>query len=398
MHDSVQGWVEKTAYRLVGSERLLLRLPPRVGKSHLARSIVSALGESAVLVSGASFTEPNQASIREEIEARLLSAIETHGSAQLIFDSYDQALARSQGPRLQSWLTGRLIDSPYAQDIGALFTARCGTQIQRPGAGSPIMSRVTPIDPPLIAAIPDGDDETRAHEWFGGSALLLAQAYADGHFDPTLVADRLEQDTSYLGDVKKAGAAAIARGCLDFERDSFATRSAAHGLVTETGTTTLFGRLREVLLAEAPDDPGWPDSWDASIAKFCRLAAGATELIWSDRYMYRDVEPLRAFLQAVALTTRCTIRLLGGETVGERHISRAEMARINSVPGVEARWMTIPDFRDLHDRHLHTGTGGWVVPQVHVVIGRQAPGNAIASPTNSFGVDYISIFNRSTIP
>ena len=197
MIKSIEKWIDETAYDLVGGQRLLLRLSPRVGKTHLARLLADALGASAVLVDGAEFTESNQAREREQIEVRLLAALKAHGSAQLIFDSYDRAIARSQGARLQTWLNSRLIDGQYAQDVGALFTARCSTVIHRVGAGSPLMSRVTPISPPLIKPESARSSElVSAREWFGGSALLAEQAKVLDQFEPTTVADRFEQDFS----------------------------------------------------------------------------------------------------------------------------------------------------------------------------------------------------------
>lgn len=397
MLSTVQKWVDDTAYELVGGQRLLLRLSPRVGKSHLVRLLENALGGSCVLIDGATFTELSQASQRQQLEARLLDAIKVHGSAQLIFDSYDKAIARSQGPRLQTWLSSRLIDSDYAQDVGALFTARCSTEIQRPGAGSPLMSRVTPIDPPLLEP-QEADEVVSMREWFGESALLAEQAHSPGRFEPITLADRLEQDLSYIDDVRKALASTIANGRLDRDSDSFPARCAAYGLLTKDGTTKLFHRLRTALTSSPADDPNWPEDWAASVAKFCVLVAGADEVIWTDRYMYRDVEPLRAFLKAVTSRAGCKIRVLGSDNLNGRSVSRAELLRIAAVPGVEARWMTPADFRDLHDRHLVTGTGGWVVPQVHVIVGKQAPGNTVAAPAVSFGVDYHAIWRRSIAP
>jgi len=397
--DAVQRWVDDTAYHLLGGQRLLLRLSPRIGKSHLARLIEDALGDSAVLVDGAAFTESNQATERDEIETRLLSAIEDHGSAQLIFDSYDRAIARSQGPRLQAWLSSRLVDGENARDLGALFTARCSTEVHRAGAGSPLMSRVIPVDPPHIAPEDSGHDELASSvEWFGGSALLAEQAHVSERFEPVRVADRFEQDFSYIDDVRKVSASAIASGYQDRDRDSFAARCATYGLLTETGATKFFGRLRPLLTASPADDPVWPDDWVASVTKFANLVAGADEVIWSDRYMFRDIEPLRAFVRSVTEKTGCKILLLGSRDVNGRSVSRAELLRIATVPGVEARWMTQPDFRNLHDRHLVTGAGGWVLPQVHVIVGRQAPGSTVAAPAASFGVDYVAVWRRSTIP
>ena len=399
MLNEVQEWVDETAYKLLGGERMLLRLSPRIGKSHLVKLLAAALGGSVVLVDGKAFTEMNQSSLRAAMEPRLKEALDTHGSAQLIFDSYDRAIARSQGARLQTWLNSRLIDSDYAQDVGALFTARCSTSVQRPGAGSPLMSRVTPIDPPLLRLNEGGQgDLLSMRQWFGESALLADEAYATGRFAPVSIADRLEQDLTYLADVRKVSAGTISNGRLDPAEDSFAARSAAYGLMTEDGTTKLFGRLNGALAALPDEDPLWPEDWAASVAKFSLLVGDNDEIIWSDRYMYRDIEPLRSFLREVISKAGCKIRLLGCNSVSGRTISRAELLRLTAIHGVDARWMTPSDLRTLHDRHLVTGTGGWVVPQVHVIVGRQVPGSTVVAPTSSFGVDYHAIWQRSIVP
>lgn len=399
MLTSVQTWLDNTAYQLLGGQRVLVRLPPRVGKTHLAILLEQALGGSAILVDGTSFTEANQASERERLDTHLQGALASYGSAQLIFDSYDRALARSQGARLQAWLTSRLIDGPHARDIGAIFTARCSTEVHRAGAGSPLMSRVTPLDPPLMEAGEAGVvGLASAREWFGESALLAQQAHAPERFEPIPVVDRFEQDLSYIDDVRGASAVALANGCVDKSRDSFAARSATVGLLTESGTTKLFNRLQTQLTSSPADDPAWPADWSASVAKFAQLIAGGNDVIWSDRYLYRDIEPLRAFLKETIAKTGCKFRLLGSSEVSGRAISRAELMRLTAVSGVEARFMTTSDFRDLHDRHLVTGRGGWVVPQAHVIVGKQAPGSTVAAQAASFGVDYGTIWQRSLLP
>lgn len=396
---AIEKWVEDTAYELVGGNKLLLRLSPRVGKSHLVRLLADEIGESAILADGAAFTEVDQTAQRHQLEAQILKALELHGSAQVIFDSYDKALARSQGPRLQSWLTSRLIDSQHAQDVGAIFTARCGTQIHRGGAGSPLMSRVLPLAPPLLEVGHHTDEElTELHSWFGNAALIADQAHRAGQFQPETMADRIEQDLTFIEDVRRASATAIARGRTAREYDSYAARCAAYGLLTDDGPTKLFERLSEALREGPAEDPIWPDDWASSVKRFAQLIAGADEVIWSDRYMFRDIEPLRAFLKEVALKVRCKVFLLGSDSVNGRSISKAEMMRLTCIQGIEARWMTPSDFRDLHDRHLVTGAGGWVMPQVHVIVGRQARGSTVAAHTASFGVDYPSIWRRSIVP
>ena len=399
MSNTVQQWVDDVAYELLGGQRLLLRLSPRVGKSHLAKLLADELGRTAVVVDGAGFTGLSHAQQREQIEVPLMTAIADHGSAQLIFDSYDRAIVGPKGARLQTWLSSLLIDGRYAQDVGAIFTARCATEVNRAGAGSPLMSRVTPIDPPSLEREQDEDGELAVmREWFGRAALIAERAHAAESFEPVAVVDRFEQDLSYIEDIRKAASATVARGYLDLARDSFAARCAVYGLLTEDGTTKLFDRLQTALTEPLADDPVWPDNWAASVAKFSRLVAGADEVIWSDRYMYRDAEPLRAFLRAVTEKTKCKIRLLGGDRVSGRPVSRAELLSIATVPRVEARWMTPSDLVALHDRHLVTGTGGWVVPQVHVIVGRQAPGSTVVAPAASFGVDYLEIWRRSVAP
>ncbi|BAS07716.1 hypothetical protein AHiyo4_11380 [Arthrobacter sp. Hiyo4] len=338
------------------------------------------LGGSAVLIDGADFSALSQEDQRARIEVPLLAAIEKHGSAQLIFDSYDRAIVGPKGARLQSWLTSRLIDGAYAQDVGSIFTARCGTELTRTGAGSPLMSRVTPLDPPRLQLEDiEADEQNTIHEWFGESALLAERATNSGSFDPIAIADRFEQDLSYIDDVQKAASAAIARGYMNRESDSFAARCAAYGLLTEKGTTILHERLRPALTATSATDPKWPGDWEACIAKFSQLVAGAHEVIWSDRYMYRDIQTLRAFLKKVTERTTCNIRLLGGQAVNDRSISVAEMHLLNNLACVEARWMTDADYWILHDRHLDIGLGGWVLPQVHVIVGKQDPGSAVVA-------------------
>jgi len=397
-NEAVEGWIETTAFQLLAGQRLLVRLPPRIGKSHLTSRLGKALGDSAVVVDGATFTEANQGERRDAIELGLQRAIEAHGSAQLIFDSYDRAISRSQGARLQTWLSSRIIDGQHARDIGALFTARCSTEVHRAGAGSPLISRVTPVDPPSTPTLGSEASDVAIREWFGQSALLADRAHASGTFSPTALADTLELDLSYIDDVRGASSIIIEAGAVDEARDSFAARSAVYGLMSKDGPTKLLDRLRPLLLASPADDPTWPNDWSAGVQKFAQLVAGATEVIWSDRYIYRDIEPLRHFLKAVLAKSNCTIRLLGTHEVSGRTVSRAEMARLTALPGVDARFMTQADYRDLHDRHLVTGQGGWVVPQAHVIVGKQSPGSTVAAPAVSFGVDYSAVWRRSLVP
>lgn len=396
MNAGIERWIEDVAVRLLEGERLLLRLAPRVGKTHFIGRLAATLGPTAVVVRGIDFTETEQASQRTQLQESLNRALATHGSAQLLFDGYDRALARSQGARLQAWLTSQVVDGVHARDIGAIFTARCSTAVHRGGAGSPLMSRVTPILPPTLdMATPPSETE---HSWFGDAAVIVDRVSSTSHLTPQVLIDQFELDTSYITDVREVARAQIERGVLDAAHDSYPARCAVHGLIYAGGKTRLLERLETALLASPESDPAWPDQTSASIDRFVELISGADQVLWSDRYMYRDIEPLRSFLQAVVSRSETEIHLLGGRDVSERTVTRAEMARLTSLQGVSARWMTSSDFRDLHERHVVTGPGGWVVPQVHVIVGRQPPGSAVAARTSGFGVDYWTVWKRSIEP
>jgi hypothetical protein len=392
MLQSLKSWVTETSYGLYGGQRLLLRMPPRVGKSFLVSLLKEELGDSAVIVSGSLFTEENQGILRDEIEERLSEALTRTGSAQLLFDSYDQAVIRSQGGRLQSWLTSRLIDGNDAQDIGAFFTARCSTAVHKSGAGSPLMSRVVPISPPGLT---DEDDLSQEMlEWFGPAPLLVNHLSSQGAVSPSGLVDRLEVDLSYLNDVRRSANDALVRGRIS-DTDSYASRSATYGLLTKDGPTSAFRRLETVLKKDPVVDPTWPDGWNSSVERFGQLIAGSAEYLWVDRYMFRDIEVLRKFLNAVSAKVHCQIKLLGSRSVNGRQISRAEVARLSMLPNVEIKFMTDEDYKVLHDRHLVVGVAGWVMPQVHAILQLQPVGSAVAVPTNGFGVAYSTVWRRS---
>lgn len=392
-------WVETVAYRLLDGKRLLLRLPPRLGKSYLSAKLSNHLGESAVLVDGRSFTESNQSAMRTQLQADLLQRLELHGSAQLIFDSYDHAISKTQGARLQNWLTSFLIDGEHARDTGALFLARSSTHVQKPGAGSPLMSRVTPVDPPAWPETQTTDKvELYFRRWFGDSALLIDQAGHPKVGQASAIADRAERDLSYIRDVQKAASGNLHSGPCDKESLSYEERSAHQGLTSLSGHTQLYDRLASQLLATPESSPTWPDSFRESCNKLASLVAGSQFVIWSDRFMFRDIEELRHLMQEVVAQTGCKFLLLGAREVSQRLVSSAEMARLTTLNDVEARWMTAVDYPDLHDRHLFTGNGGWIMPQVHVVVGRQRVGNAVAAAATAFGVDYPQIWRRSITP
>lgn len=387
---TVRAWTENTAYRLLDGERLLLRLAPRMGKTYLSAKICSLLGESAIYIDGKGVTEQNQLSFREELQDKIDFSHKAFGSVQLVFDSFDRTVRLSQGPRLESLLVSIIIDGVNARDIGALFTARCSTSLHRNGAGSPLMSRVSPIDPPRY----DGGDP-KAVSWFGDAACLISRGRSEGFYT---LADTLELDTSYISDIQSAAIANLRSECIDPELSDYASRTATHGLLTESGCTLLFERLKSRLLNVPADTVGWPQSVNESADKLASMIQGSASAIWSDRYMYRDVEPLRTLLKMVRARTDCAIQLLGAGSLDDQPVAKAVLARLTSIDRVSARFMHQEDYRLLHDRHIFTNPGGWVVPQVHVIVGKQRAGNATAARVERFPLDYRDVWRRSINP
>jgi hypothetical protein len=374
---------------------LLFFTPARLGKTYLARQVLGVLSDTALYIDGKGFTEDNQAALRDEVQSEVDNLIRRHGCAQIIFDSYERALQRSQGGRLQSWLNNLLVDGTNARDIGALFTARSGAPIIKTGAGSPFTSRAVEVDSPQL---PDRAEYASIRSWLGDSVLLAQQAGDLENFTPTSTVDRLRRDLSYLHDVRQAAGVSLAANIFDGDELTYVQRSAHQGLTTEGGQTRLYAALESDIHESPSSSPVWPASSVAAERKFASMLAGSTQAIWSDRFMYRDAIPLRAFAAKAIASTGCKIRLLGKPEVSDRRVSRAEMGVLNSLPGLEARWMHEADITALHDRHLALDTGGWVLPQVHVIIGKQHPGSAVVAPTSEFGVDYEQVWRRAIAP
>lgn len=228
--------------------------------------------------------------------------------------------------------------------------------------------------------------------------MIADRVSGTGHLTPQVLIDQFELDPSYITDVRGAAQVQIERGALDPSHDPYPARCAVYGLLHPSGKTRFLERIEPALLASPESNPAWPERPSASIDRFLELISGSDQVLWSDRYMFRDIEPLRSFLQAVIGRSGTKIHLLGGREVSDRTVTRAEMARLTSLKDVSARWMSPSDHRDLHERHLVTDTGGWVVPQVHVIVGRQQPGSAVAARTSGFGVDYWTIWGRSIEP
>lgn len=387
---SISNWVDDISLRLIGGQHLLLRTPPRLGKTRLLHRVVEAIGSSAIYVDGKKFNEENQRECQANLFGKLEESLKQSGESQIVFDSADSALRLSQGPGLEGRLYREIINGPFSSSIGVIISARCSTSIQRLRSGSPLAGRLQPVTPPHGHHLPD-----QSREWVGNSSLL---ALAISEVGEEFLADRLEQDTSYISDVRAAAVDSLQGIAPDPTLLGYVERTALEGLLYEGGWTKLYHRLSKKLLAEDHGAPFWPSTLQESASKFATLIDGHSTAIWNDRYMYRDIIPLKNFLSLVRSQTDCNLRLMGGRSVSQRDVSTHEIDILRQVPGVECRFINATDYPDLHERHLSLGSSGWVLPQVHVIVQRQRAGNAIIAPAAAFPFNYSDIWRRSVVP
>ncbi len=95
--ESITGWIEDVAVRLLEGRQTAPSTCTPIGKTHLVRLLAATLGPTAVVVNGADFSEANQASQACSASVELEATLEAHGSAQLLFDGFDRALIRTHG-------------------------------------------------------------------------------------------------------------------------------------------------------------------------------------------------------------------------------------------------------------------------------------------------------------
>lgn len=398
---SAEDWVTEQAINLLEGRRLLIRALPRTGKSWFADHLVGSLGATALLVRGREFTEQNQADLRGKLVAQLKALVAERGSAQLVFDDYHRALARSQGARLQAQLYAVLVDSPEARDIGAVFLARQLTSVHLDVRGSPLASRLEP------AALPEWDERDMRH--FGiddpldelvasiGSALVDLHRFRAVGYERVVERLRIDAD-SIVKDLPSDATEALV-GAQELDSLSSATRRQMVGLVHSVGASLqVTNAVKDSdLKAHVRQSAGWPSDLRASAAAFAELLNGCDHALWSDRYLSVDPQRLTTFLLAVRESTNCRIDLLMSERV-DGLVSFADLGQVEErCSRVSVKLMTHSDRRLLHERHLvRLGEGGgWAIPIFAALVGSQPVGSAVATRAAGFGVDYKAVWGRS---
>lgn len=402
---SADDWIGERAIDLLDGRRILVRALPRTGKSWFAERIAQGLGETATLVRGREFTEKNQAGLRGDIVQELKDHVARFGCAQLIFDDYHRALARSQGGRLQAQLYSALVDSPEARDIGSIFFARQMTPVHLSVRGSPLASRLDP------ATLPEWDQRDLQHygvdEPADRLACTIGRSLSDLHRYSTSgyagVVDRLRVDgESIVRDLPSDATEALVglRAPTSLSPDVRLQMAGLICAVTEgvrLSTAVVDADLRSCV----HQTTAWPSDFQGSAKAFAGLLDGCETALWSDRYLSTDPKGLLDFLLAVRKVTDCQLRLLMGERVNGALVDMAGLKQIEEdCTGVSIRLMTSSDFVDLHDRHLvRLGeSGGWAIPMFAALCGRQPVGSAVATRAAGFGVDYGAVWTRSIRP
>jgi energy-coupling factor transporter ATP-binding protein EcfA2 len=405
---SADDWVEQIALQLLDGRRILVRGLPRSGKTWLAQAVASTLQETALTVRGRNFEEGNQATLRETIISDLDDRLQEHRSVQLIFDDYHLALRRTQGKRLQARLVARLIDSPLAQDTGALFLARQSSVLHLPMRGSPLVSRLQVVQQPRWSAADIQDSCPKESVEYLASRLgmsipnLIQYLSADGDRYKHHVQRLAIDGPSILDDLPPNSLQALAGSKTLAELDESDIDQMV-GLVWQSDEQSLSwvdavhdADLRSML---SGGSGSWPAEQKNSAEKFSALVAGCEGVIWSDRFMFVDPDSLAKFLLAVRSVSGIHMQLLGSDWDGATRIDARNLRTVAAIAGVELRFMTFDDRKALHDRHLarRGEAGGWVLPTVDVILSQKAPGSALATKAPRFTLNYEKVWGRSRV-
>lgn len=388
---SQDDWAEEIAIQLLQGRRYLTKGLPGFGKSLAASRVAAALGESAVLVHGRDYVEESQEQLARILRTELVSRVETHGSAQLIFDDYHVALSRSRGARLQSLLVALLVDGEYSRDIGALLLTRQASIAHLHTAGSPLVGRFDEVDLPTWTdeeCLELDLDPAMMAKAIGRSAAMLAFLTEDCNRDLEHLVRRLEVGSqSIVGD--------LTIDAMDRLLGRSASSRGLNELISDSGEPTDIVARSGLLALAQQQNTGWPSERVASAEMFASLLIGSGRALWSDRYLFTDIPRLEQHLRLVRELVGIRIGLLGSPNPGSARLDRTRIKEIlEQVPGVEVRFMPSTAYGDLHDRHLALSgqSGGWVLPMVAAIIGRQPVGSAVATRTPTFGVDYAQVW------
>ncbi|MFI5591701.1 hypothetical protein ACIA5G_42090 [Amycolatopsis sp. NPDC051758] len=391
------------AGRLIDGSLLVVRGLPRSGKTILSKAVADELGGSAFYFDGAAVDDVNQkhehARLRSEVERRLAE----HGCAQLVFDSYGNAVRQSRGGVLHSQLYGQLVDGPGGRDIGALFTSRYADALDLRVSGSPLLGRADFIELPRLSvedAAVLGLSVDQARSYYGDTTSLAHAAFRSGALSgPDAVSDFVSANAaSYTRDLPP-DAARVLLGARTFSDADGAGRQALRGLGAEADGTYEVARAvtQSTLLTELRRrNPGWPKVRADSVARFAELLDDVPNALWVDRYVYEKPDQLAHFLKEVRSATDAPVRLLGKPVNDHANVRRDIGRSLEGIAGVDARVMAYSDCPRLHDRHLVSPSldAGYILPTAGVILGMDDPGSAVIVRMPSIAFNYEACWKR----
>jgi len=403
MLPSISSWIEKVALDLIGGRRYLVRGLPRAGKTWVAEALVAELGDSAVLVRGKEFTDENETIRRNRLSSTMHKLVERQGSAQLVFDDYHLALARSSGIALQRRLVHDLIDAEDSRDIGGIFFSRLTPKVHLAAPGSPLVSRLEPLRLPIwdeedLTALDlnDNTDVLRSRIGYGMASLVRFSQFGYSSVVERLIAD----GESITRDLPQSLRSALGQGEEPRQTDDCILASDL--LTAEDGKFCWIEAVKDANLAgHISRTPTWPATLTESAHEFAKITAGWETLLWCDRYIAKYPDECVDFLKMFRHTSGRKIRILTSDWIDEQRITHNSLNRIEKIKGVEIRLMTPSQRNVMHDRHLvRCGENtGWAIPVCGVLFGLQLPGSAVATlAPDGFGLDYDQEWTRSIRP
>lgn len=401
---SERAWLDDLTERVLTGEIVYTRAVPRWGLSIACASVTEALGQSAVSVRGRDFTEDNQKSMREKLDADIANALDRTGCAQLIFDDYGRAVRRSQGGALHSMLYRLLVDAPGARDTGAFLVARPSDSLDLNFSGSPLLSRAVFTPLPLLGVEDATELKLSLSELktlAGDSTWLARQLIGESTRIAELRAvEHLDVDRRRL--VKALPPDAIelllgARDLADVGLVGLETLRCLGSLSEGTGfEPSTFVKKSKLLPEVGLQSPAWPSTEAESVSRFADLLAGADDAIWVDRYALAQPGRLRAFIEQLRSHTAARLRLLVSDDRDRRGFADEIREALAGVVGVEVRFMTRLDRHRLHDRHLVLPAlgCGFVLPTAGVVLSVDDPGSAVAVSLPALPLNYGECWGR----
>ncbi|MFI2210028.1 hypothetical protein [Streptomyces sp. NPDC020141] len=389
---SQRQWVQTVCEYLIDGEIIIVRGVPDSGKTTLLNAVEKELGDTSVSTRGRAYTEEDQSARSENVQKQVGEVLDRHGTAQLLFDDYPHALRRSHGVRLQRQLLHLLVDGEHSVDMGALLTGRWARSMHLVSSGSPLVARarVMPLPTPAEAdfeAVGCSRSLDAAAAVGGNTALLARVTSVLGRpalhqvrdsaelRAPQWVEDAPWDAVQWIKNVVHNGPAALPSD--DFAAEALAPLVFSVG----DGLYDVMSALKSDAALVALDGraPTWPDRWTESVTTFCGLLAGATSVVWVDRYLAVNPSAMLHFVEDVRGTCGTRILMLIAQDQAGK-VDASVMAALKALD-CEIRTMHPGDRKRLHDRHLiflGGRRGGVVMPTGRVVLCEDPPGTAMA--------------------